>query len=227
MKTLRAATFGLVACAALAQAAAAADLGGAPRRGMKDRPYDAPPAYSVPFTWSGLYVGAHVGYSWTDTDWQSAIGDATGNGAVFGGQVGYNWQSGALVYGIEGDISSTNISGDNSCGAGFICSHSVNWMASVRGRLGTAFNSNRTLLYGTAGVAWADIDYATTAPASSFSQTHVGWVVGGGLEHALTPNLTARVEYLYYSFDEINSPVAASSIDPSAQTVRFGLNFKF
>jgi outer membrane immunogenic protein len=111
-------------------------------------------------------------------------------------------------------------------------------MASVRGRAGIAVNNNRTLLYGTAGVAWADVDYvaadAATGAAfgSGFSNTHVGWVAGAGIEHMLTQNLTARVEYLYYGFDSATAPAGAlgggpAAIDLNTQTVRFGLNFKF
>jgi len=64
------------------------------------------------------------------------------------------------------------------------------------------------------------------------SETHLGWVVGGGIERALAPNLTARVEYLYYSFDGVTAPpgalgAGATDLDLSTHTVRFGLNFKF
>ena len=69
----------------------------------------------------------------------------------------------------------------------------------MRGRAGVAFNGNRTLLYATGGAAWADVDY-TAAGASGFSNTHFGWVAGGGIEHMLTQNLSARVEYLHYEF---------------------------
>ena len=51
----------------------------------------------------------------------------------------------------------------------------------------------------TAGAAWADVDY--TSGFGRHSDTHFGWVFGGGIERALTPNLSARVEYLYYDFD--------------------------
>ena len=121
-------------------------------------------------------------------------------------------------------------------GAAFNCSHSYNWLASLRGRAGVAVNDNRTLLYATGGVAWADVDYAArsvTGPlGTGFSNTHTGWVAGAGIEHMLTPNLTARIEYLYYGFDSATAPAGAlgggpTSLDPTTQTVRFGLNFKF
>jgi len=101
---------------------------------------------------------------------------------------------------------------------------------STRGRLGVAFNDNRTMLYGTGGVAWADIDYSSGV--GSYSKTHFGWVIGGGLEHMLSQNLSARVEYLYYDFNDATAPAGTLSagstkLDPTMQTVRFGINLKF
>lgn len=238
MRTMRSALLGVLASAALAQGAVAADLGGGPRRSVKDEPY------SVPFTWTGLYIGAHVGYGWSDTDWQFDLtpGVSTGHegsGWLGGGQIGYNLQRGALVFGVEADFSSTNIDGSTACpNAGFNCGHTVNWLASVRGRLGVAGNGNRTLFYATAGGAWADIDFqavnvATGVPfGTQFNERHFGWVAGAGIEHAFTPNMTARIEYLYYGFDGITAPAGtlgggAAALDPAVQTVRFGLNFKF
>ena len=238
MRLMRASLLGLVAGATLAQGALAADLGGGPRRSVKDEGLP----YVVPFTWTGLYIGAHVGYGWSDLDWQFELSPIAtgqdGSGWLGGGQIGYNLQRGALVFGIEADISSTNIDGGTACpNAAFNCSHNVNWLASVRGRLGVAGNDNRTLFYVTAGGAWADMDYKAVSAGgvpfgTSFSETHFGWVAGGGIEHALSPNLTARVEYLYYGFDGVTAPAGtlgagAASLDPSVQTVRFGLNFKF
>jgi len=222
------------------QAAAAADLGGAPRRPVNDEPYSYGPAFS----WSGLYIGTHVGYGWSDVDWQfdATPGISTshsGSGALVGGQIGYNIQVRQYVFGAEADLSGAWLDGSTSCpNPAFSCEHSFNWIGSVRGRAGVAVNGNRTLLYGTAGVAWADVDY-TARDANSgvqvgtgFSNTHVGWVAGGGIEHMLTPNLTARLEYLYYGFDSVTAPPGAlggspASLDLNTQTVRFGLNFKF
>jgi outer membrane immunogenic protein len=226
VKKLRTAVLVAIATISVVHVAAAADLGG-PRRGsIKDtRVVDAPVVYERPFSWSGLYIGAHVGYGWSDVDWQSAIppGSHDGEGWLAGGQIGYNVQKGQFVFGVEADLSSAWIDGGNGC-----CGHEFNWLASVRGRAGVTFNGNRTLVYATGGAAWADVDYAAPS-GSGFSNTHFGWVAGGGVEHMLTQNLSARVEYLHYSFDEASGTVVnvPTSVEPTLETVRFGLNLKF
>jgi outer membrane immunogenic protein len=237
MRYVRTVASGLLACL-LAPAAWGADLGGAPRASVKD---DTPP-YAPGFSWSGLYIGTHVGYAWSQADWQDAVSgpsNHSGSGWLAGAQIGYNWQLRQLVLGVEADASGTWISGSTSClDANFTCGHSYNWLATARGRVGYAFNGNRTLLYGTAGVAWADIDYATkdavtgTLTGTGFSQSNVGWVAGAGIEHMLSQHLSARLEYLYYGFDGATAPAGAlgpgpTTLNPSTQTLRFGLNFKF
>ena len=240
MQTKRFVFLAIVAAIAFSQAAAAADLGGAPRRPVRDESIPYGPAFS----WTGLYIGAHVGYGWSDADWQFA--DTPGistnhmaNGGLLGGQIGYNFQVQKLVFGLEADLSSTWLQGSAACpNPAFNCGHSYNWMGSLRGRVGLAVNDNRTLLYATGGAAWADVDYAAKDAVTGatfgtgFSQTHLGWVAGGGIEHMLTPNLTARIEYLYYGFDPVTAPAGAlgggpASLDLNTQTVRFGLNFQF
>ena len=223
MQKLYSVVLATIASVGLVQLAAAADLGGGPTR--RDSIKDAPVVYERPFSWSGLYIGAHVGYSWSDVDWQDSLGPGShsGDGALAGAQIGYNFQSGKFVFGLEADMSGAWVDGGTAC-----CGHEFNWLASVRGRAGVAFNGNRTLLYATGGAAWADVDY-TAAGAGSFSNTHFGWVAGGGIEHMLTQNVSARVEYLHYDFDEATGSVAALSptVEPNLDTVRFGLNMKF
>lgn len=240
MTMKRAPLLAVAALAAMAQTAAAADLGGAPRRSIKDEPL---PSYVPAFSWTGLYVGAHAGYGWSDVDWQFAGSpDGTGHsgtGGLAGAQLGYNFQMQQFVFGVEADFTGSWVDGSTDCpNPAFSCTHSMNWLASLRGRAGIAVNANRTLLYATAGGAWADVDYNAIDKATgvAFGTGHnerqFGWVAGGGIEHMLSPNLTARVEYLYYGFDDVTAPAGAlgstpASLDLTTQTVRFGLNLKF
>jgi outer membrane immunogenic protein len=205
----------------VAPGAAAADLGG---RGRIARPLEDVPS---PFSWAGLYVGVHAGYSWSDIEWQEGafLGSHDGEGWLAGGQIGYNLQTGRFVYGIEADATASWMDGGNDC-----CGHSVEWLYTVRARAGLASADNRWLFYVTGGAAWADIDYSSLG-FGGHSETHFCWVAGAGIERALMPNITARVEYLYYDFDSLSAPagalgIGATDIDPTMQTVRFGLNFK-
>jgi outer membrane immunogenic protein len=221
MQKLSSVALATIASVGMVQLAAAADLGGGPpRRGSVK---DAPVVYERPFSWSGLYIGAHAGYGWSDVEDSIGLASHDGDGWLAGAQIGYNLQSGKFVFGLEADMSGVFVDGSTAC-----CGHEFNWLASARGRAGVAFNGNRTLLYATGGAAWADVDY--TAPgASGFSNTHFGWVAGGGIEHMLTQNVSARVEYLHYGFDEATGTLdtLATAVEPTLDTVRFGLNMKF
>jgi outer membrane immunogenic protein len=229
MQRWRAVVFAfLISTLLVAPGAVAADLGD--RRG-RPKIAKAEPVPLLedarPFSWNGFYIGIHAGYAWSDIEWSGAFTDSQhAAGWLGGGQIGYNWQRGRLVYGVETDVSSGWIDGGSGC-----CTHTLEWLYSVRGRAGIASYDNRWLLYATGGVAWADIDYAS-AGFSGHSDTHFGWVVGGGVERALTQRLAARLEYLYYDFDSVSAPAGAlgggvTELDPSTHVVRFGLNLKF
>ena len=96
----------------------------------------------APFSWTGFYVGAQVGYTWADADHTFSNGAPADNsnpqGGVFGGHMGYNLQNGALVYGIEADLEHTNVRGSfvNPTGITSSGTSDINWQGSVRGRLG-------------------------------------------------------------------------------------------
>lgn len=235
MSKLRKLTLAALSLSCIGTAAFAADLEG-PRR------YSAPPepTYVRPFTWTGLYVGVHGGFGWSDADWNFSASTLShsGYGGVLGGQIGYNIQAGSAVLGLEGDYSGAWLGGADPCpNPAWGCHHDVNSLASFRARLGFTVNDNRTLIYGTAGAAWADTtfsaqDAANTPFGSSVSRTKQGWVAGAGVEHMLTQHLSARFEYLYYGFDGIHAPAGTldtspTKLDLSSQVLRFGLNYKF
>jgi outer membrane immunogenic protein len=165
------------------------------------------------WSWSGFYLGLHLGYGestdvdgdWCPSECEFDFGDINPNGAIGGVHAGFNWQSDSLVFGVEGDVSfpdwqdtAQNCDGDCTT-SGTV---DVDLLASLRGRLGFAFD--RTMVYATGGVAYQDADF-TGQPG--FAGTDVdlsGWggVVGAGVEHAVGDDISLRVEGLYYFFDE-------------------------
>jgi outer membrane immunogenic protein len=191
-----------------ATAASAADFG-APAP-----PYTPPPAYTATaFNWAGPYVGLLGGYGWAN--FNDGAG-TTGNGWLAGGYLGYNWQVDSWVYGVEADAMWSGIRGTSAGNT-----HELDYLATVRGRLGVAVDN--FLFYGTAGAAIAG---GTSTPAPSSSRTHTGWVVGAGVEAALTESVTGRVEYNYVDLNTrgyANGTVAS----PNAHVVKIGLGIKF
>jgi outer membrane immunogenic protein len=125
------------------------------------------PAYSEwPSIWRGLYGGVHLGQVNADHD----------DGLVGGVQLGYNWQSNQIVYGLESDIS---LSGSDT----------IDWLGSARGRLGYLIQPG-LLVYGTAGVGLV-----------KGGDTDTGFVYGLGVEGRLSDTMSARVEYLAFDTD--------------------------
>ncbi|MHB8884788.1 MAG: outer membrane protein [Methylovirgula sp.] len=162
----------------------------------------APPAYMPPppmFTWTGLYVGAQGGYMWGNA---SAIGYGL-YGAVGGAHVGYNYQMGQFVAGLEGEVNGASYSGSTA----FFGSRE-NIDGSIRGRLGVAWN--RALLYATGGAAFAGIDNSYFG--TMISHSRVGWTLGGGVEYALTDNWSVGIEYRYSDYGHyMDSPVTGTA----------------
>lgn len=182
--------------------AIAADVAPAPPPPAKAPPYIAPL-----YDWTGFYLGGHVGPAWSS----STIGDPTGaafaprgadvnvsgSGWLAGGQMGYNRQLGAWVFGIEGDLSYTDIRGSTTSPFGAGITTQPNWLGTVTGRLGIAWD--RTLLYAKAGAAFGEVDYTVRAPTvvSRGTDTRTGWTVGAGAEYALWDNWSVKAEYNY------------------------------
>jgi outer membrane immunogenic protein len=220
----------------LSTAAVAADLGPYGRGSIKDEP-----VYVRPFSWTGFYVGAQIGYAWGNVD--AVSGPITGfdqsysydaDGLVGGGHVGYNWQRDRIVIGIEADIEASDISETGIGSLGYTHQTSVDWLGSVRGRLGVAMD--RTLFYATAGWAFGDVEVTKAvapgfAPFASYSDVRHGWTVGAGIEQAFTDRITGRIEYRYTDLGEGNfRSVPANSIDESELTfhaLRAGLSIRF
>ena len=156
------------------------------------------PVYVTPvYNWTGFYVGINGGGGWGKSDWSNAFGtaDAKLSGGLVGGTIGYNYQIGQAVLGVEGDIDWSNIQGSTSNGicGGTTCHTRNSWLSTARGRIGYA--ADRFMPYVTGGAAFGDIK--ADAGFGSETKTRTGWTVGGGLEAAIAGPWTAKIEYLY------------------------------
>jgi outer membrane immunogenic protein len=178
------------------------------------------PAYVQPvYNWTGPYIGISGGYGWGNSDFSGVGGGSVDpSGGIFGATLGYNWQMGALVTGIEGDISWSGLRDSN---AGLRTEN--NWLGTVRGRLG--YNAGRWMPYVTGGLAVGDIDSRVTGVGSS-DKTKAGWTVGAGVEAAIAGPWTAKVEYLYVDLQDASAPLG-STTDFRSNIVRGGLNYRF
>jgi outer membrane immunogenic protein len=215
--------FALIGLMALAGSAAAADL---PR--PAPAPYFKAPVY-VPYNWTGFYIGINGGGAFGTSNWDSN-GSRNISGGLVGGTIGYNYQWGQAVFGVEGDIDWASISGTSSNAAcPFGCKTSDSWLSTVRGRIGYA--ADRFMPFVTGGAAFGDIRASTPGFATQ-STTNAGWTLGGGIEGAITQNWTAKVEYLYVDLGNFNCGLncgvgVTNNVSFKSNILRAGLNYKF
>jgi outer membrane immunogenic protein len=235
-----------------------------------------PPAYAPPvytkappvaaFSWTGFYAGIHLGGGRSDTDWfddgsAASLGsgvlgvhDASyhATGFLAGGQVGYNYQIGWTVLGVEADASWANLRGSMlNCFPEFVsilaqsCSTHTDALGTVTGRLGAAFD--RALLYAKGGLAWAHENYANpcaaavanvacVTPLATSTDSRVGWTMGAGVEYAFDRNWSIRAEYDFMDFGTRDesflgippaSPVLTENVRDRIQVVKVGVNYRF
>jgi outer membrane immunogenic protein len=178
--------------------ASAADI---PRRHAM--PAKAPAYVAPPYNWTGFYVGINGGGAFNTT------------GGLVGGTLGYNYQVGQVVYGLEGDMDWSNIRDSGTVRNG--------WLGTVRGRLGYAID--RFMPYVTGGAAFGNIKTSVDALGSS-NETKAGWTLGGGIEAAITGPWTAKVEYLHVDLGR-GASVIGTNARFDANIVRAGLNYRF
>jgi opacity protein-like surface antigen len=212
--------------------------------------YTAPPVYA-PWSWTGFYLGLHWGGGWGTKGWSDPTNFFAGagffpgsgpiGGLLAGGQAGFNYQVGSIVWGAEVDFSLANLDGNTNCGGtaaggGWICHARVNGLGTLAGRLGYAFD--HSLLYLKAGGAWANEkhDVSSFFFLNNFagSETRWGWTLGAGFEHALTPHWSVKAEYNYLGFgtDRVNLPDQFGNNPPfdisqHIHVFKMGLNYKF
>jgi outer membrane immunogenic protein len=179
---------------------------------------------------------------------------ATAHSWVAGAQVGYNWQRGSWVYGVETDIAATKLHSDmqgeliqldgNCLGpATGTTTGTVNWYGTARARVG--WTSGQFLFYGTGGLAYGEVDLRSAVDffGQSFglqtSSIRAGWAAGGGVEYEFRPNMLLTLGYQYVDLGTV-SVTGAGSVVPinfvlsqsasshaSFQVVTVGLNFRF
>jgi outer membrane immunogenic protein len=217
MKTL----FLAVLMAGAATGALAADLP------THKAPVAPAPVYTPAFTWGGLYVGINGGFGY------AALGNtnfANPTGGVIGGTLGYNYQMGQIVFGVEGDIDAAFMSAGNSFAFGNT-NYKVNWLTTERLRLGYAVD--RALFYVTGGYAGVET-HASIADNFGYTNSRSDWrsggAIGGGVEYAFTNNITAKAEYLWLPLEDKTYWTATPYTETNHMSVslaRVGLNYKF
>jgi outer membrane immunogenic protein len=251
MKKLLLASTALIALAASAQAA---DLG-VPRMPI------AAAVVAPAFNWTGFYLGGHIGYGFGRGNHRNTLlgnGAAFDNGAdttaftyntrgVLGGlHAGYNWQTSNVVFGIEGEVGYSGVSGSR---AGAIPGVSTDdygdsrmgFYAFLGPRVGVVID--RALVYVKAGLAVGTVrntasDLLVDPPPINFdlgdfsrtTRTRLGYGVGAGVEYAFTRNWIGRVEYMfkdYGSFTSTNQDGDFFRHQNHEHSVRLGLSYLF
>ncbi len=191
------------------------------------------------YRWSGLYAGVHAGYATGTSDADFPLmgipsSDIGLDGALYGGHLGYNFQFGSTLIGIEGGFSGSSINGSSGCLVIMACEREVEWLATIAARIG--YVMDRTMLYAMGGIAWSEI--ATTVSLSGCtcltgSETNQGWLVGFGMEYAITARLAGRIEYVHvdlgsntHALDAGGGFTEPSRVAGSLDALRLGANLK-
>jgi len=201
-----------------------------------------PPAPPAPYSWTGLYIGLNAGYASAKVANTVAGGGMDGSGSVNipggigGAQIGANYQIGSIVLGFEADFDGNMATKSSAtivaAGGTTTGTDQIPWIGTLRGRVGYAFD--RLLLYATAGGAATQLISTVNVGAigsASTTDTHGAWTAGGGIEAAITDDLSARLEYLYVdtgniSVAELGPPFAAVTGRMQDNLVRAGLNYR-
>ena len=215
-------------------------------------------AYTAPLAnWAGVYVGGNFG-SVIARDRSSLRNVAFANAATFslvpegfvgGGQIGYNWQAGAWVFGAEADFQGSSAKDNKACvfgcvaGAAVTLNQKLPWLGTVRGRVGYSVGS--TLFYGTAGFAYGEtktsfgLSNGLLIGAAEIKRSKGGYAVGGGIESPFNPfnlfgpNWTSKTEYLYVDLGRSTNTFTSAgatlvfSTKTEEHLFRTGINYHF
>ncbi|MEA2907439.1 MAG: outer rane immunogenic protein [Alphaproteobacteria bacterium] len=171
------------------------------------------PSQALVYSWMGPYLGLNLGY-----EWGSVSNNPTRPNGLEGGiQGGYNWQNGQYVFGVETDLQ---LSGADDVIAPWKFSNP--WFGTTRARIGYA--ANNILFYGTGGLAYGSLKLDSAGLTET--KTSLGWAIGAGVEMGLTPNWSAKVEYLYFSLSD-RARFIGTTNGLSASLLRLGVNYHF
>jgi outer membrane immunogenic protein len=199
------------------------------------------------WTWTGLYLGADLGYGWSNVDHSftiNAVKVSTNPSGFIGGiYAGYNWQFGRIVAGLETDMAWANISDTiNVVGKiGLVpfaiqVEDKLHWLGTTRVRLGF-LPVESIMIYGTGGLAYGGIQenvissIGSSSVQSSFAQSfsasdaHFGWAMGAGAEWAISTNFLIRAEWLHFDLGSVSNAFDASA-SQSGNIMRAGLSYK-
>jgi outer membrane immunogenic protein len=255
---------GVFAAAFLAAVTAASHAADLPPR----IPIRATPVAPAAPSWTGVYIGLFAGYGWgragateaTDPALQFPFYNALPtpyrfdvDGAFAGATVGYNWQTGAMVFGVEGEVGYLGLRGSliDPNGTVFFgtpdtkTSFKSDLYGAVYGRLGIA--AGNALIYAKGGVAFLDAEASTIDPCANApgcgtttltmtgDKVMVGWSAAGGIEWMFGPQWSGKLEYAYFDFGRIGTAGPSSvagefyrqTIDVTVHTAKAGINYRF
>ena len=188
--------------------------------------------------WSGFYAGVVGGYGVGDavTDTSGVTTTVPVNGAIAGATAGFNKQFNRIVVGVEGDIAWSGQEGSATCVLDpyFACHAKVDWIGSLRGRLGYA--AGRALVYATAGAAFTHGDSYITPSSPGltgiYTDSYFGWIMGAGVEYAVNERVSVKAEYAYADYGTRTAPAGTVTFTPTTIHVtshygKAGLNLHF
>jgi opacity protein-like surface antigen len=213
-------------------------------------PIDKAAPAQAAYNWSGFYIGPYLGTDWGYTNWTFTDDGGTTRpsfaGLLGGGEIGYNYQAGKWVFGIEGDAGVTNARGARPCPTGFFynCEISTDWLATATARAGYAY-WDRVLVYAKGGAAIAQ-DRAesscntvsqptipaaglTGCPSQSDSKVKAGWTIGLGSDFGLMQNVSVKGEIMYFDLgsDRYNVAGIPTDIQRNGFISTVGLHLRF
>ncbi|MFC0242979.1 outer membrane protein [Rhodopseudomonas telluris] len=217
-------------------------LGAAPAMAadLAARPYTkAPPVIVALYNWSGFYIGANGGWGTSRKSWDFytpgllSEGSHDASGATAGGQIGYNWQVGAWVFGVEAQGNWADFKGSNVSLLGPATNQSkIEAFGLFTGRVGYAWNN--ALLYAKGGAAVVSDKYSFILPSGAISgtasETRWGAAVGAGFEYGFTPNWSFAVEYDHLFLDKKDvtfTNTAVERIKQDADIVTARINYRW